>query len=248
MSLNYDVTLSGHKINESDNFVFIYIVIRVFINPHFFSNVLLTYIKISFLCTKYFFSSYHFILHHFCITVFLLKMVSKTRRWCFTLKNFCNSDISTLEKLKDCDVSSIIVSKEFQKYGPDRLRGFIKFKRSKKICDLQKTVLENAQWEKPTATDFQIMNYCSESLVLIKKGKFKNKEKKGRCPSVKTVSDCISKDYNKMTLDEKNACITHEKTIKKKIKRYCRKIRCIKQYLLIFMLSLRILNYILKKL
>ncbi len=96
------------------------------------------------------------------------KQISPSKRWCFTLNNYTDEDISSIEHLKDrCDI--MCVGKEVGEQGTAHLQGYIEFKT--KIRPLSLKLNKGIHWEKSIGNKKQNIDYCSkEEQVIITKG------------------------------------------------------------------------------
>lgn len=88
------------------------------------------------------------------------KQISPAKRWCFTLNNYTEEDISSIVPvIKDlCDI--YIIGKEVGEKGTPHLQGFINFKKKSRplsIFDNQKI-----HWEKSKGTNEDNEEYCSK--------------------------------------------------------------------------------------
>jgi len=88
------------------------------------------------------------------------KQISPAKRWCFTLNNYTEEDISSivLKVQHFCDLS--IIGKEIGELGTPHLQGFIKFKFKKRPIGVFD--IKGMHFEKCKGTDKENYEYCSK--------------------------------------------------------------------------------------
>jgi len=99
--------------------------------------------------------------------------ISPAKRWCFTLNNYKDEDISSIVPIiKDlCDI--YIIGKEIGESGTPHLQGFINFKKKSRPIGIFNN--QKIHWEKSKGTNEENERYCEkDGDVLIKYG-FKKK-------------------------------------------------------------------------
>jgi len=96
------------------------------------------------------------------------KQISPSKKWCFTLNNYTEDDISSIKSIvPKCNV--IIVGKEVGEQGTPHLQGYIEF--IFKIRPLSLKLNKGIHWEKTKGTKEQNIEYCSkDGDVIISKG------------------------------------------------------------------------------
>lgn len=83
--------------------------------------------------------------------------MSKPRRWCFTLNNYSEEDVSAI---RGWDVTYAIVGKEVGESGTPHLQGYVVLAPSRLAA--MKKLLEKAHWEPAKGNTEQNVEYCSK--------------------------------------------------------------------------------------
>lgn len=96
------------------------------------------------------------------------KQISPAKKWCFTLNNYSDSDISSISSKFDtyCDVW--FYGKEVGENGTPHLQGYCEFK--KKCRPKSKIDNEKIHWEKAKGSKTDNIEYCSKDGPLTGKG------------------------------------------------------------------------------
>ncbi len=95
------------------------------------------------------------------------KQIYPSKRWCFTLNNYDENDISAINDIKSkCDI--IIVGQEIGEQGTHHLQGYCEF--IKKLRPLSLKLNKGIHWEKCRGNRKENIDYCSkENNVIIQK-------------------------------------------------------------------------------
>lgn len=88
------------------------------------------------------------------------RQVSPAIRWCFTLNNWTEEELSSIVPICKTECSKYIIGKEVGEEGTPHLQGFLKFKNKKRPKGLFNT--NRIHWEKAKGTDKQNFDYCSK--------------------------------------------------------------------------------------
>lgn len=90
----------------------------------------------------------------------LPKQVSPSKRWCLTLNNYTNEDLSSLRSIVPEKCSYAIICKEVGENGTPHLQGYIEFKNKGRPFN----VFNNPRihWEKSKGSREDNFNYCSK--------------------------------------------------------------------------------------
>lgn len=93
------------------------------------------------------------------------KQISPAKRWCFTLNNFNQTDISSIVPiiLDNCIMG--IVGREVGASGTPHLQGYCNFKKKVRPLSLFKSM--KIHWEKCKGTEKQNIEYCSKDNDII---------------------------------------------------------------------------------
>ena len=96
------------------------------------------------------------------------KQISPSKKWCFTLNNYNENDISSIKSIVP-KTNLIIVGKEIGEQGTPHLQGYIEF--TNKLRPLSLKLNNGIHWEKAKGTKQQNLDYCSkENDLIITKG------------------------------------------------------------------------------
>lgn len=111
------------------------------------------------------------------------KQIAPSKRWCFTLNNYDESDIEALSSIVPECCNYGIVGKEIGENGTPHLQGYIEFKVKKR----PKSVFESKKfhWEKAKANREKNISYCSKDGDVVL-----------RHPKVKTVKTISPNDFH----------------------------------------------------
>lgn len=103
------------------------------------------------------------------------KQISPAKRWCFTLNNYTEEQISSIVPALREYCECHIVAKEVGESGTPHLQGFLKFKikrRPMSVFDIKEI-----HWEKCKGSDKDNEEYCSKEGEVIDKNGFKSPPK-----------------------------------------------------------------------
>lgn len=96
------------------------------------------------------------------------KQISPSKNWCFTLNNYTEKDISSIDLIID-KYNKIIIGKEIGACGTPHLQGYIEFKSKLRPSSLKLT--NRIHWEKAKGTLLDNFNYCSkENNIILERG------------------------------------------------------------------------------
>ncbi len=87
------------------------------------------------------------------------KQVSPAKKWCFTLNNYTEEDISSIDLQFD-KYDKIIVGKEIGQMGTPHLQGYIEFKKKLRPSSLK--LNKGIHWEKAKGDLQDNFDYCSK--------------------------------------------------------------------------------------
>ncbi|AXH78189.1 MAG: putative viral replication protein [Cressdnaviricota sp.] len=93
------------------------------------------------------------------------KQISPCIRWCFTLNNYTNEDISSIVPIIEHDCKYAIVAREVGEQGTPHLQGYVEFKT--KCRPLSKFNNVRIHWEKCKGNRAQNTDYCSKDNDII---------------------------------------------------------------------------------
>lgn len=88
------------------------------------------------------------------------KQVSPSIRWCFTLNNYTDDDISSISSMFQAEARYSVVGKEVGECGTPHLQGYIEFKR--KMRPLSLGLTKSIHWEKAKGSRDSNYMYCSK--------------------------------------------------------------------------------------
>jgi len=88
------------------------------------------------------------------------KQISPAKRWCFTLNNYTNEDISSIVPIIQHSCDYAIIGKEIGETGTPHLQGYLEFKT--KCRPKSKFNLDKIHWEKCKGNRAQNTDYCSK--------------------------------------------------------------------------------------
>lgn len=101
------------------------------------------------------------------------KQISPARRWCFTLNNYTNIDISSIvQRMEQTDILRCVIGKEVGELcGTPHLQGYFEFQQKKKGRPFSLGLTKRIQWFKCRGNTQQNIEYCQkEQNVLFSKG------------------------------------------------------------------------------
>lgn len=90
------------------------------------------------------------------------KTINPAKRWCFTLNNYTEDEISSIVPTINSKCAVAIVGKEVGENGTPHLQGYIEFK--KKSRPFTHFKLKRIHWEKCKGTREENVEYCSKEL------------------------------------------------------------------------------------
>lgn len=93
--------------------------------------------------------------------------MSQSKRWCFTLNNYCDADVSKLDTV--ADVEYLVAGKEVGATGTPHLQGFIVFTARKRLTAVR-AVFERAHWEVARGSSEQAADYCKKDGEYVERG------------------------------------------------------------------------------
>jgi len=82
-----------------------------------------------------------------------------SRRWCFTLNNYSDSDVSTMAVLDGAVY--VVFGKEIGESDTPHLQGFVIFEKMKRLSALKK-INSSAHWEAAKAESLRASDYCKK--------------------------------------------------------------------------------------
>lgn len=88
----------------------------------------------------------------------------RARRWCFTLNNYIEEDLSQLSQ--EFNNSLFIIGKEVGENGTKHLQGYVEFKNQTRFSTLKK-ICERAHWETAKGNREANVTYCSKDANFI---------------------------------------------------------------------------------
>lgn len=88
------------------------------------------------------------------------RKISRSRTWCFTINNYDNSVIVSLDSLVSGS-QRFIYGFEEGKSGTPHIQGYVQFKNQKRFTVLKKAI-PTAHWEKAKGTPTDNFKYCSK--------------------------------------------------------------------------------------
>lgn len=88
--------------------------------------------------------------------------------WCFTLNNWTQQELETLETTFKSLTSKFIIGKEVGDEGTPHLQGYVEF--NKKVRPLETIKNERIHWEKRKGNSEQAINYCMKDKNFITHG------------------------------------------------------------------------------
>lgn len=91
--------------------------------------------------------------------------ISPCIRWCFTLNNYTNDEISSIVPLINNNCKYAIVGREVGESGTPHLQGYIEFKNKKRPLSVFSN--KRIHWEKAKGDRQQNYDYCSKSNDLL---------------------------------------------------------------------------------
>ena len=95
--------------------------------------------------------------------------ISPAKRWCFTLNNYTEEDLSSIKSVFEVECDLIVVGMEEGKEGTPHLQGYVEFKR--KLRPLSLGLNRGIHWEKSKGTRKQNFDYCrKQGVVWFEKG------------------------------------------------------------------------------
>lgn len=88
------------------------------------------------------------------------KQISPAIKWCFTLNNYTDEELSAISSIVPTYCSKAIIGKEIGESGTPHLQGWVRFKTKKR----PKSVfpLDRIHWEKCRGSDQENVDYCSK--------------------------------------------------------------------------------------
>jgi len=96
------------------------------------------------------------------------KQIAPAIRWCFTLNNYKNEDISSIELCFRSHSKFCIIGDEVGENGTPHLQGYVEF--SKKIRPLSLHLVNGIHWEKAKGNRQSNIDYCSKQAILFSIG------------------------------------------------------------------------------
>lgn len=93
-------------------------------------------------------------------------MAQQSKRWCFTLNNYTESEYSTIEHW---EVEYVCVGKEIGASGTPHLQGFVVFAARKRLTAV-KQLFERAHWEVARGSSEQAAEYCKKDGDFMERG------------------------------------------------------------------------------
>lgn len=98
------------------------------------------------------------------------KQISPAIRWCFTLNNYTELEVSSILSIFDMKAKMYILGDEIgEKCGTPHIQGYVEFKTKLRPLSLISTI-NRIHWEKSKGTTLQNIEYCSKMKVLASKG------------------------------------------------------------------------------
>lgn len=99
----------------------------------------------------------------------LPRQIAPSKRWCFTLNNYTDDDVSNLVPVFQEYCSKYIVGKEVGEQGTPHLQGFFEFKTKRRPINIFNN--PKIHFEKTRGTDLDNVKYCSkEGSVILNVG------------------------------------------------------------------------------
>jgi len=98
--------------------------------------------------------------------------MAQSRRWCFTLNNYNDSDVACIEGLER---TYICMGKEIGESGTKHLQGYIVFPRKMRLGGCKKCI-PKAHWEITRGTHEEAANYCKKENDFYESGKYQEKQ------------------------------------------------------------------------
>lgn len=101
-------------------------------------------------------------------------MASRTRGWCFTVNNFNDAQINTLNGL---ECRYLVYGQEVGESGTPHLQGYVEFEHPKTLGGLKK-ILPTAHWEQRKGTPEQASTYCKKDGQVTERGEIPRQGKR----------------------------------------------------------------------
>lgn len=113
----------------------------------------------------------------------------RSRDWCFTVNNYSDADIETIQGLSSLVVYSI-VGKEVAGTGTPHLQGYLYFSDAKSFQKIQKLLPKGTHIEKAKGTPTQASEYCKKEGDFFEYGALP--EKQGKRTDLDIVREMVS--------------------------------------------------------
>jgi len=121
------------------------------------------------------------------------KQVSPSKRWCFTLNNYLDSEKEVISSIVPEICNVYIVAEEVGESGTPHLQGYLEFKA--KVRPLSKIPLTRIHWEKANGTKTENFIYCSKDEKVWMQGGFKLPKE------IKIINDDSLYEWEKEIID-----------------------------------------------
>ena len=97
------------------------------------------------------------------------KQISPALRWCFTLNNYTEDDVSSIVPLLQTESEKWIIGFEVGDSGTKHIQGFLRFKTKKRPLTVFSSFV-GIHWEKCKGSDQQNYDYCSKDGIFQSNG------------------------------------------------------------------------------
>lgn len=142
------------------------------------------------------------------IAILFHKML-QSKNWCFTLNNYTEGDINSLDKL---ECKYIIYGKEVGKCGTPHLQGFVAFEKRKTFSKV-KLSFDKYHLEKCKGSAKQNIIYCKKDGVFLERGDVPHQGSRSDLLAMVTDKCNVSNTNTDMVSKYGDSYITHYKTV-----------------------------------
>lgn len=91
------------------------------------------------------------------------KQISPAIRWCFTLNNYTESEVSSIVPVLSDSCRVAFFAKEVGESGTPHLQGYLEFKKKSRPLSVFKSVCDRFHWEKAKGSKDDNLKYCTKS-------------------------------------------------------------------------------------